>query len=63
METIVSIVIALFTGAIVTTGAALTGNIQPLCEKGLQGTYTPAGPDVCPDGKWANLAKLEKSKK
>lgn len=55
METIISIVVALLTGGVITTGAALTGNLKPLCEQGLRGTYTPAGPDVCPDGKWSNL--------
>lgn len=58
MDTLISIIIALFAGAIIDTGAALTGNLKPLCEKGLKGTYAPAGPDVCPDGKWSNLVGL-----
>mgnify|MGYP000045785874 CR=1 FL=1 len=58
METIVSIIVALFAGAIIDAGAALSGNLKPFCEKYLMGTYTPAGPDVCPDGKWAALVGL-----
>lgn len=57
METISSVIVALLVGAVLDTGAALTGNLKPLCEKGLQGTYTPAGPDQCPDGKWGNILK------
>jgi len=41
--------------AIITTAAALTGNLKPLCEDWLKGKYVPApqGVDVCPGGSWA----------
>jgi len=60
METLISIIVALFAGAFISTGAAVTGNIKPLCEQYLKGTYTPAGPDQCPDGKWSNLVARPK---
>lgn len=62
METILNIIVALLVGGVIDTGAALTGNIKPLCEQGLRGTYTPSGPDVCPDGKWSNLVVAKPSK-
>ena len=47
--------VVLIVPAIITTAAALTGNLKPLCEGWLQGVYTPApqGENVCPGGSWA----------
>ena len=57
MNTLLMLIAALIAGPTIGTAAALSGNTKTLCEKGLQGTYTPGpqGTDVCPDGDWASL--------
>ena len=45
---------ALTVGWLVSFGAVVTGNVPELCAR-LRGTYTPAGPDLCPDGQWRYL--------
>ena len=55
-ETLVAVVgVVLIVPSVITAAAALTGNLKPLCETWLQGTYVPApqGVDVCPGGSWA----------
>ena len=57
MNTLAMILAALIAGPTIGAAASVTGNVKALCEKGLQGTYTPGpqGTDVCPDGDWAAL--------
>ena len=55
-ETLVAVVgVVLIVPSVITAAAALTGNLKPLCETWLQGTYVPApqGVNVCPGGSWA----------
>ena len=49
-----NVLTALFVGEVVSITAIVTGNVPELCKR-LQGTYTPTGPDRCPDGQWRNL--------
>ena len=58
METLVAVIVALLVGGILDTGTALTGTQKPFCERYLKGTYTPEGPDVCPDGQWSALVGI-----
>lgn len=46
--------VALTVGWVISFGAVVTGNVPALCKR-LNGTYTPTGPDRCPDGQWRNL--------
>ena len=47
-------VTALAVGWFVLPAAILTGKQEALC-KALGGTYTPAGPDLCPTGNWVAI--------
>lgn len=49
-----NVAVALTLGGVVSAVALLTGNVPKLCSA-LKGTYTPTGPDRCPDGQWRNL--------
>jgi hypothetical protein len=62
METLAAVLVALIFGTITVPVAALTGNSQAYCEKVLQGHYTPGKPDVCPDGNWAHVVGIAKTK-
>ena len=46
--------VILTVGWFVAFGSVVTGQVPALCAK-LKGTYTPTGPDQCPDGKWRYL--------
>lgn len=52
-------IVAMLFGGVLTVGAAATGNLQDLCEKGLKGKYVPTVPSTtteqCVGGKWSNL--------
>ena len=65
MNMLAMILAALIAGPTIGTAASVTGNVKALCEKGLQGTYTPGpqGTDVCPDGDWAVLFGKIKAKR
>ena len=41
-------------GWFIAFGSVVTGRMPELCTR-LKGTYDPAGPDRCPDGKWRYL--------
>jgi len=43
-------------GWFIAFGSVVTGQVPELCAK-LKGTYTPTGPDRCPDGQWRNLVQ------
>ena len=62
METLVAVAVAFVFGTITVPVAAITGNSQVYCEKVLQGTYAAGKPDVCPDGNWAAIVGLAKTK-
>ena len=62
METLISVIVALIFGTVTLPIAIVTGNSQAYCEKVLQGTYTPGKADVCPDGNWAHVVGVAKTK-
>jgi len=62
METLIAVVVALIFGTVTVPIATLTGNSQAYCEKVLHGTYAKGQPDVCPDGDWASVVGLAKTK-
>jgi hypothetical protein len=62
METVAAVIAALIFGTVTLPIAIFTGNSQPYCETLLGGTYTKGQPDVCPDGDWARVVGLAKTK-
>lgn len=56
MSTLLSIIIGMTVGSVITVGASLTGQGKALCDV-LGGQYTPVGTagESCPGGAWSAL--------